>query len=236
MKSNGVLAFCGSKGSGKDTSCNIFKTFYHGEVEEIALAKHLKIVATEVFNMDMKNFLDPSLKEVELETFIVINQSHLENVFKLFNVEYKVNTHLRTHVGKVIETPRKLLQFIGTDVLHPIDPLVHSKFVLSQKSNDKLTIITDLRFVVEFEYFKEKLGKDFTPIYVKRSEAEIIAENDLHVSEREVQLFKNKCFTLPNETSFSELKRRICLLTSELFSEIGNEEITDIGTEDKTLS
>lgn len=225
MKTNGVIAFCGSKGAGKSTSYEMFKKLFNGETEEIALAGHLKEVCSRVFNIDVKYFIDPSLKEVELDSYINVRADHIAKIFTEFNVSddsYNYDKNIRPHIGQVFETPRQILQYVGTEVLHPIDPLIHVKIALTKKSKDKLTVVTDLRFVAEFEYFTETLDKSFTPVYVKNSKAELEASTDMHPSERQLSLFKNKCYKLMNETSLDELRQNLSTLVSQLFVEDKN--------------
>lgn len=219
MKSTGVIAFCGSKGAGKSASYEIFKELFTGNIEEIALAGHLKEVCSKVFNVDMKYFIDPSLKEVELENYVNLEPRHIEAIYHMFFVQnYAYDCHVRPHIGQVFETPRRLLQYVGTEILHPIDPLIHSKITLNKKDSKKLTVVTDLRFKAEFDYFKETLGKDFIPVYVKNSNAELMASSDPHPSERQLILFKDECYAISNEDSKSDLSKRLQSLLNELFS------------------
>lgn len=220
MKKTGVLAFCGSKGSGKSTAYSMFKNIFHNEIEELALAGHLKKVCSTVFGVDMKYFLEPELKETELEEYKVLQSQHIEKILNLFEVDeskYSYNAHIRPHIGQVFETPRSILQYVGTEVLHPIDPLIHAKMVLDKKDPNKLTVVTDLRFKNEFEFFNKELKYNFTPIYIKNSKAELAASIDPHPSETQLHTFKEKCYRLPNESSKSELRRRLYLLSHELF-------------------
>lgn len=214
---NGIVAFCGSKGAGKSTSSDIFKNFFHGDIEEVALAGHLKTSCSEVFGVHMDNFLIPELKEVELENYVNLTPKNLEALLAAFNVtEFTYDEHIRPHVGKVLISPRKLLQYIGTEVLHPLDPLIHVKTMMVQKDPNKLTLITDLRFLNEFNYLNDNFSDNFVPFYVKNSTAELAAEDDTHPSEKELLLFRDKCELLSNESSLSELKRRICMTTARL--------------------
>ena len=220
MRNNGVIAFCGSKGAGKSTSSVLFNTVARLETEEIAIAGHLKTSCAEAFLLSMNLFLDPTLKEVELENFIVLDKANIESVLTLFDIkDFNYNSHVRPHIGRIIRTPRGLLQYIGTEVLHPIDPLIHAKIAIKNKNPNKLTTITDLRFVEEFNFFKTQLGDNFTPVYVKNSKAEIAASVDPHPSERQLALFKNKCYLLDNEHSIDLLKVGITKLIAEVFNE-----------------
>lgn len=207
----GVIAFCGSKGSGKNTSADVVKALYPNDTEELAFADHLKKTCSKVCKVDMKYFLDPKLKEVELETYVVLQDTTINEIFAEFEVtEYTYDKHVRPHVGQVFDTPRSLLQYVGTEVLHPIDPLIHAKITMKKKNPDKLSIITDLRFLQEFEFLKSQPG--FFPIYVSNKRAEMLAEGDTHPSEKQLQLFKSKCEPLDNNGKLNELEPKVKVL------------------------
>lgn len=201
----GVIAFCGSKGSGKSTSASIFKTIFNGPTEELAFAGHLKNVCSKVFNVDMKYFLDPKLKEVELDSYINLTGTNIQSVLKEFYItEYDFDTHVRPHMGRVFYTGRSLLQYVGTEVLHPLDPLIHVKVTMKNKDPNKLSIITDLRFTQEFEYLEKR--DDFVPVYVHNVQAEEAAKSDTHPSERQLELFKDRCLKLDNNLTLHSLQ------------------------------
>ena len=212
-----IVAFCGSKGSGKNTSADFFKEFASSPVEEIAIAGHLKEACASVFAVEYKKFVDPALKEVEFEDYLVLDIRGLQKLLRAFGIDRQdYDTQIRPHVGKIIRTPRGLLQYIGTEVLHPIDPLIHVKMAMKKKDPNKITLITDLRFVAEFEYFKATHDAAFVPLYVKNSRAELAASIDGHPSERQFELFKTKCRVLDNEGSLEELRVKVKALAAEI--------------------
>lgn len=218
MNKLGVVAFCGAKGSGKNTSSDIFKELVGMPTEELAMADTLKKVCAEVFEVPMENFLNQSLKEKELLDYIVIEASDIERILKGFGFtheDYTYDGHIRMHVGKVIETPRKLLQYVGTEVLHRLDPLIHIKKVFEQASDDKLTLITDLRFPQEFDAFAEKYETNFLPVYVQNNAAEAAAERDQHASERGLFVFKDKCYKVENNTTLGDLRDQLRIFVAE---------------------
>lgn len=215
----GVIAFCGSKGSGKSTSAQIFNRVYGGPVEELAIAGKLKEVSSEVFGIDMRYFIEPSLKEVELDTYIHLKRDQVDALYDKFNVpkEKLEESFVRSHVGNVFDTPRKLLQYIGSELLHPIDPNIHVKNMCLDKNKEKLTLITDLRFNSEFNYLKDLYGSLFVPIYVKNPKAEEIAKSDNHPSERQLFDFCHKCRILDNQGSLFQLEQSIKDIVEEDF-------------------
>lgn len=212
----GIIAFCGSKGSGKSTSATLFKDLYKGPQEELAFASHLKNSCSKVFNIEMKYFLDPNLKEVELDNYVTLTRKNIEQVLKLFEVtDFDFDKHVRPHMGQVFDRPRTLLQYIGTELLHPIDPLIHVKITLRYKDPEKLSIVTDLRFIQEFNELKKR--DDFLPVYVFNLKAENAAQSDTHASERQLKLFKDECLKMDNNLSIGDLTAKIRAIVEEYY-------------------
>jgi|SRR6185436_10842114 len=215
MKKQGIIAFCGSKFSGKSTSASLFKEMVGVPVEELALADHLKEVSAKVFNIEYSFFIDPNKKEVEMGDLTILDRDNLTQFLKAFSVE-PLDRLVRPHLGRVLRTPRNVLQYLGTEVLHTIDPLIHAKIVLKKKNSDKLTIVTDLRFVAEFDFFNTVPG--FVPVYVKNSQAEFAASVDAHPSERQLHDFKGKCYEINNEVrSIENLRSNVGKLIKDIY-------------------
>jgi hypothetical protein len=218
---NGIVAFCASKKSGKSTSFEFFKEYYPGEVEEIALAGHLKTVCSKVFGLDMKYFTDQNLKEVELDEYIVIKENDLISIYKEFNVYGKSKEDptkfFRPHMGKVSTTPRELLQYVGTEVLHPVDPLIHAKKALVLKDPNKLTVITDLRFVAEYEFLRDQKDHYFDGYYIDNRGAYEAAKGDTHPSERQLDNFKHELMVIDNNGSLNDLRNNIKNIVDEKY-------------------
>lgn len=214
-----LIAFCGSKFSGKSTSATIFKNFNESQVEELALASFLKLYCAEVFHVPLEYFLNPDLKEKELDTLVFLDHSNLVELVEKFGCSYDHEAHIRPHVGKVLTTPRALLQYIGTDVLHPIDRLVHVKNLIKQKDPRKTTVVTDLRFKHEFDFFKNYFKETFYPVFVDNRVAQSKAQSDGHKSETEVFEFKNQCRIIDNNSTLAELEGRIKELYNEVYTD-----------------
>lgn len=212
---NGVIAFCGAKFSGKSTSAELFKNLTTLPTEELAFAGHLKTSSSQAFNVDMKYFLDPNLKEAELPEYVHLTATNLKKLMELFEITPDYDKFIRPHVGQVFYTGRSLLQYIGTDVLHPINPLIHVEVTLKKKDPNKLSIITDLRFPQEFEACRATPG--FLGVYVKNAGAENKAAADKHASEQGWKVFKDNCLILDNNGSLSELTKSIKRLVEEKY-------------------
>lgn len=221
MNKNGIVAFCGAKFSGKSTSATIFQEMIGTQTEEIAIAGHLKEVCARIFNIPLNDFLDPAKKELELETYVVLDGAQLTSVLNQFGIEtVDYGKVIRPHVGRIIQTPRKLLQYIGTEVLHPVDPLIHVKNALAKKNPEKLTLITDLRFPAEFEHFVATATEaiPFMPVYVKNTAAEVQADADGHASEMGYKQFVNRCSKIDNEAkNIPNLRLEIAALIGDIY-------------------
>ncbi len=207
-----LIAFCGAKESGKSTSAELFKTQISNQlnlpVKEVAFAGHLKTTCSKVFNIEMKYFLDTKLKESELETYVRLTKEYIEQIFEEFDIkEFDYDKHVRPHMGQVFDTPRKLLQYVGTELLHPIDKLIHVNITLAKADPNVVTLVTDLRFPQEFDALYGKDG--FLPVYVSNLKAELAAQADSHPSERGWQKFKDRCYSLDNNGMLIDLANNI---------------------------
>lgn len=213
----GILAFCGSKGSGKSTSAEMFKELYTGPMEELAFAGRLKEVCSQVFELPMENFLDPKLKEKELDKYINLTPLKIEQVFRLFDVPNQdYDTFIRPHLGKVFETPRQVLQYVGTELLQKVNRAVHSNQMLKLKSPEKLTVVTDLRFFHEYELLKT--GPNFfIPVLIKNDGASLIAASDTHPSETDLRKFERDCLVIENNGTLSELREKLKKFIEEYY-------------------
>lgn len=209
-----IIAFAGAKESGKSTSAELFKSLVTTATKEIAFAGHLKVVCSEVFNIEMKYFLDTRLKESELDNYVNLTRESIVSIFEKFEIEkYDYDSHIRKHVGQVFDTPRKLLQYVGTELLHPLDKLIHINFALKKVDQDAITLVTDLRFPQEFEALYGR--EDFVPVHVHNVKAELAAEADSHASEKGWQKFKDRCYVLDNNGNIAQLTENIKTLIRE---------------------
>lgn len=197
-----IIAFAGSKAAGKTTAFTITSEVYPN-VHELTFAGHLKKSCSEVFNIDLNRFNDQNLKERTMEDPVYLDEESLLQVIQKFN-RTADRELIRPFVGKMIDTPRQLLQFVGTEVLRKVDLLIHIKYAVENMPKDGIVLITDMRFLNEFEYFYENHPNEFTPFYIKNNQAEMIAESDTHPSERQLLLFRDRCKLLENNGTLQE--------------------------------
>lgn len=216
-----IIAFAGPKKSGKTTAYQALNAQY-SNVHEVALAGHLKSVASKIFNLDSRLFNDQNLKEVDLAEYIELSPKNIEDIFILFGLtekEYTYDKHIRPHVGKLIKTPRQLLQYIGTEVLHPIDPLIHAKFMIKNKlPKDGIVVLTDLRFKNEFDFFLENYKNEFVPLHINNNNAEMASADDNHPSEKDRLKFKHECIQIDNNSTLYAFKSLVKKKLEEIYN------------------
>lgn len=221
MIRSGIVAFCGSKGAGKSTASEIFTEILETagvQVEEKALAERLKLICAEVSECDIKWFLDPNLKEKDLPAFISLNQENVTRIWEDFGVmgeSLDYDRLVRPHIGMIFHTGRKLLQYVGTELLQSYEKTISVADAMRNINRDAITIINDFRFHHEKDYL-QKLD-DFYPVYVKNSRAEDAAAGDSHPSERQFHDFKSECHLIENEGTLSDLRTNVLSFVQETF-------------------
>jgi hypothetical protein len=214
------ISFSGAKQSGKTTGFNVIKENFNGVVE-LSMADRLKVVCSQVFELPLNFMHDEKLKEKELKEPIFLLDNTIEACILLFDkkpgIDYTYNEHIRPHIGMIFHTPRKLLQYIGTDVLRKVDTDIHINYAANNVDKSaKVCVIPDIRFSNEFDYFYSKFPKDFYPFYVNNKKAENIGNLDGHSSEQEYKKFKHLCTELDNNTSIEAYKKLVNKSVSEI--------------------
>lgn len=221
---NVIIGLAGVKTSGKSTVANIIKEVIGTEtsISEEALADKLKNVSAEVFGVPRNHFDDQSVKEVDFKDGPkILTENSIHQILTLFNVPVTQDLMGKYQasgiIGMELPTPRKIAQVVGTEVLRATgDEDIHCKNM--PLNSEGYTIVSDLRFPNEFNYF-HTLGVDgyrFIPLYVQRDEAEKHVTKDSHPSETSVFLFSDQCKKLSNNGSLEDLKK---LITNFLVAE-----------------
>ena len=206
-----VIGLAGVKTSGKSTVANIIKNIIQEDVIESALADKLKDVCSDVFLVPRNYFDDQKLKEVPLEESRILTVSDINKILEFFNVFSKITPETREKLheiaGMVLKTPRQMAQIVGTEVLRAAgDEDIHCKNV---KLGEKITIISDIRFPNEFNYFNQLDNTIFLPLYIQRDEAEKHINELSHSSETSVFKFSDQCIKINNNNDLRDLENQI---------------------------
>lgn len=203
-----IIGLVGAKGAGKTTAYNFIKEKLPF-AQEITLAKKLKDTCSEIFDIPRNYFDSHTFKEKYLEVPAYLDKLALERLFKGFNTEIvDFDRQIRPHIGVILDSPRKIAQYIGTEVLRTISPDIHCTSAMADftRTNSNLGVVTDMRFPNEFQYFKEN-SEIFVPIYVKNTGAENEASKDTHASEAHLKTLATQSLMVANDNTLENFRR-----------------------------
>jgi len=200
------IGLTGVKTSGKTTAFNFLKEQFP-EIQEVMLAKKLKDVCAECLEFERDCLELPELKEKEFYIPVELDQKNLENIFKSFNLIVEFDKHVRPHIGKVLHTPRKVAQYIGTEVLRSVVNSIHCDSAIDSLPTEGIFVITDIRFIDEFDYFKTGYPTSFFPMHIQNRIAEMNVDD--HPSEKQVLDIAKRCETIDNNGTLENLKVNI---------------------------
>lgn len=214
-----IIGLVGVKTSGKSTVADIIKKVTDNAIES-ALADKLKEAASFTFNLKRAAFDDQRYKEVPFKVFNLkktLTNSSIGSVLEFFNIylDRREIDSMYDIIGMELKTPRHIAQIIGTEILRACgDEDIHCKNV---KLNEKgITIISDVRFPNELEYFKNNPEFNFIPLYIAREVAENKVTPDSHISERLVFGMKEQCHVIDNNGPIAYTKDQVIAVLKTL--------------------
>lgn len=199
-----IIALSGAKGSGKTTAFDLIKK-HRPDAYEVTFAGKLKEVCAQAFNIPLETFHRPDLKEKPFKRPLKITSRNLLDCVSAFGLSIPLD-QLGKQSQTEIDSPRKLLQFIGTNVLNKIDPNVHMDNLLNNLPESGIIVVTDMRFMTEFERLT---GMGANVYHIDNERAEDDSKHDNHPSELQRHAFKDKCVRLDNNGSFEDLEKKI---------------------------
>lgn len=226
------VLFVGPKQSGKDTAAEILRKKGKSR-QKISFAGPLKEICSNVLNLEPKYFNDPTLKEKELETPIVLDRrtirlikrelpKYLPELGKDDLLKYNIDrVSIAGLENRTFKTPREALQQIGTDFIRDrVYDQWHVEAAFSEASlekyeNGKLYCITDTRFLNEYEYLMDNFGDDLQVYYIERPEAEAQLEKATHASELEILKIKELLpeeSIIKNDGSLEDFEKKVLAL------------------------
>lgn len=199
-----VIGLIGKKGSGKDTVAELINEFK--PMKRVTYADKLKNVCSSVFSVPLNKFNDRALKESQFNLPVQITLEQMYDLVSKYNLDVKKNL-LRTHVGIILNNPREVLQYVGTNVLRSIDEDIHVKQV--QFTED--SIISDVRFQNEIDHVKNNEEIEYHSVFISRN----TERTDLHASEDVVSL-QEGTYILDNNGDLNELKKNVKKMLTDI--------------------
>ena len=211
-----IIGIAGNMNCGKSTVADIFK----GEgYQEIAFADNLKEMAMSIFGLSydqvytqagkMKLFKKKFLKLIPYTSPMRLNVVHIVKIIRWIttNNEMVVTTEMRNELmgmeGTTFDSPRRLLQWLGTEMGRDVIDEQFNILVAFNKiqSNSwKNVLISDCRFANEREYVKGKGGKI---ILIKRSSEKVATT---HLSENDMGSDDEYDYIIQNDGTLQQLK------------------------------
>lgn len=198
-----ALLLSGFAKSGKDTIAEmIIKHLIkdHGlNAKSYYLAYKLKKTCSVITGLGMEHMTEQSLKELPLAHPLIVGKIELSLCEDKFKIE--IPKEIKNKVlGTELTTPRKVMQFVGTEILRHSSPDIHciKTMEVVKKEKPDLFLITDCRFFNELDYFKSAEA-----LFVRRDSAMPKLTPDLHESEK---LMFEIMKTIPNVENNSTLE------------------------------
>jgi hypothetical protein len=206
MKKPIVIGIVAPKEAGKTTTTNMLAEFAH--IKESAFADKLKNTCAKAFGIAREDFDRQDRKEVRFEKPESLSLDRIELILKEYGASVNSATVASSLVGMELYTPRHIAQIVGTELLRDgVSKNVHIDNVEIDKS--AITVISDTRFLNEFEVMKDRQDIQYYAAYVYRKQAEDQARLSSHPSETEFFKFKDKCYTIDNNGTLRDLELNV---------------------------
>ena len=227
--SNKLIAVSGVKGSGKDSVSSMlqyclsvpkmfrqyffykyFRKWIKPKYKRIAFADPLKKMLSDLLNIDLGKFYIREFKENCIINIPTLQSDLLAE--KLSDSKFnKLVKQLDPSLSETNLSLRQLLQYFGTEIMQKY--FGKRVWINSTIQNcHKYTIISDLRFIEEYNAIKERNG---IIIYINRPDHEF----GQHASEREMKelLENNKYdFIINNDGSVEDLFNQVKELVNDI--------------------
>lgn len=221
-----IIAFTGVKGSGKSTASEFLKDLHPG-LKEITLAKRLKDASSIALGVDRDSFDNPAIKEKEFETPIQLDEKNVAKIFEVFKVTPDYDAHIRPHIGKMLFSPRRVAQYVGTEILRSYNPDIHCEGAVLDIEADGVYVVTDMRFMGEYEFFSKRFSDSFYPYYISNMLAERKVDN--HPSELQVFEVAKHCTKVTNNGTLEDFRGTMNALSAHVISESNSRKGTSNG-------
>jgi hypothetical protein len=210
-----IIGLAGPKQAGKSTIAGMISSTFNAI--DFAIADKLKTNMSIIFDIPMRYFIDPELKEKHFDKPVFLNPLHIEKLISMYGAPSK---GMEFDYTRMFRNTRDIMQYMGTEVLRNMygSDIHVSSLPFRQGS---INVITDVRFLNELEYLKSQKDRFVVHnIYVSREDAELQAMSSHHQSEREPLTLKDKCeFIIDNNGSFAETERAMFNIMIKILAE-----------------
>lgn len=200
-----IVGLTGFAKSGKSTVAGFLKELGG---QEVAFAKHLKDVCSVALDIPRDYFDNQEFKEKPF--FVTLNEYDIGLILRYFQVSCVFEPEaIIKHAGVILESPRQIAQYVGTEILRAIDPNIHINmaFKLNENSKAKFLICSDIRFENELKAVK---GRGGVVMGIQRDSIKPADMRNLHASEAEIpKLIFDADTIIFNQSTTEELKTAV---------------------------
>jgi len=146
-----ILGLSGKALSGKDTTAD-YLIEKHGWCGKAALAENLKRACMKIFGMSEKQVFTQSGKSSLLTPPVILTFMDIQSILSWMRKTHDISLSNKSimdfecFLGRVLTTPREVLQFVGTDIMRTFEPNYHTEVIFRSIEPEKNLIITDVRF------------------------------------------------------------------------------------------
>jgi len=193
------VCITGVKFSGKDSFAYYFEK--EGYVK-VNFADNLKEMCAYAFSISLDIMHDPKSKEIELTSPAEVTAVTLSKLNEWISRSHSF-TLSEKFIGNSFKSIRKMLQFVGTDMIRATYENYHVEVALKNMEQHNRVVCADCRFMNELEGMRDlstKLGHKFASIYMFRPGY----EGDSHISENSIK--EEDCNTkVYNDTTVENL-------------------------------
>jgi hypothetical protein len=158
-----VLGLSGPARAGKDTVAD-FLIQNHGWTGKLSFARNLKNMCKSIFELSESDVETQEGKKRKFDSPIIFTQSQLGAIMYWMaqthpnaKIDNEVHTAVKSLLGRELNTPREILQIVGTNVCRALVPTYHVDIVLKDAQVEGLWIITDVRFPNEADLILDEL-------------------------------------------------------------------------------
>lgn len=158
-----VLGLSGPARAGKDTVAD-FLIQKHGWTGKLSFARNLKNMCKSVFSLSEEDVETQEGKKRKFSSPLVFSNSHLGSIMYWMSRTHHTSqiandsyTKVKSLIGRELNTPREVLQIVGTDICRTLVPTYHVDIVLKDAQVDGMWVITDVRFPNEGNLILDEL-------------------------------------------------------------------------------
>jgi hypothetical protein len=157
-----IVGINGKMNSGKSTTANILVSMGY---KELSFADNLKQMCIHAFRLTEDQVYTQIGKQTKFEKPVSLNIFHLSDIVSWVDMVNRILvkgdqfTKMKRNLGRSFESPRDILQFVGTEICREcIDLNFHLNVLESQIKMHDNVVISDVRFHNELEFIKKLNG------------------------------------------------------------------------------